>query len=97
MMTAVFKYRVGISDTFNVDMPKNAEVLCCQVQDGQPYLWARVVTDKGYPTAVRRFRLAETGHPLEGSMQDGQVGKYLGTFQLQGGVAVFHLFDCGEM
>jgi len=84
MTTAVYKYAVEVSDTFNVDMPAGAEILCVQVLDGRPYLWARVVIDPGHPNKVRRFRLAGTGEPLEGRIPEGRDGDYVGTFQIRG-------------
>jgi hypothetical protein len=95
--TAVYKYPVEIADAFTVDMPHGAEPLCVQVQNGRPYLWARVVIDQKHPIKVRHFRLAGTGHPLEPHMPEGHDGDYVGTFQLRDGTLVFHVFDCGEM
>jgi len=95
MATAVYKYEVELADTFKIAMPKGAEVLCVQVQRGDPFIWARVVIDAGHPVEARQFRLAGTGHTLEGSMPEDRDGDYVGTFQLTGGSLVFHLFDCG--
>lgn len=85
----VYKYPLGpLGDWITVQMPDKAEVLCVQVQNGAPYLWARVTV--GDPPVTRHFRVAGTGHDLgEG------VGRYVGTFQLYGGELVFHVFEDG--
>jgi hypothetical protein len=67
------------------------------VQHGQPCIWARVVVDKDHPLRERWFRVAGTGHPLEGTMPSDHDGDYVGTFQLSDGALVFHVFDCGEL
>src|SRR5262245_16240690 len=70
-----------------LDMPEGARPLCVQIQDNMPCVWALV--DPGNPKRPRRFRLAGTGHPIEPE----DVGRYVGTFQMQNGELVFHLFD----
>ena len=72
----VYKYRLGEPGNWiTLQMPEGAEILCVQVQNGAPYLWARVTV--GGPPVIRHFRVAGTGHDLgEG------VGRYVGTFQL---------------
>jgi hypothetical protein len=97
MTTAVYKYPVEVVDVFTMRMPKGAELLCVQVQNGRPYLWARVVIDAGHPSTERSFRLAGTGHLIEGRMPSDSDGDYVGTFQLRDGALVFHVFDCGEL
>lgn len=86
-MKAVFKYPVDLTDYFTINMPQGSEVLTVQMQGVvmQPYVWALVDTDN--PPAPVHFRLAGTGHPI-----DDTIDKYVGTFQLQGGTLVFHLF-----
>ena len=85
MRNCVYKYALPIEDWATVEMPVGAEVLCVQVQNQQPYLWARVQPDS--PTVPRCFRVAGTGHEL-----GTDVGRYIGSFQLHGGHLVFHVF-----
>lgn len=66
-------------------MPVGAEPLCVQVQHGQPCMWARV--DVGAPPTTHHFRIAGTGHDL-----GSNTGRHIGSFQLQGGALVFHVF-----
>ncbi len=71
-----------------IEMPRHARVLTVQVQHGTPYLWVLVNPDAA--TAPRIFRVFGTGHPVEFPEDDGD---YVGTFQLQGGALVFHVFE----
>jgi hypothetical protein len=86
-MQTVYKYPIEMHDNFLVELPIGAYVLTVQVQHGTPYIWALVDTES--PTELRPFRLLGTGHPIEQPLT-----RYIGTFQLNGGALVFHLFEC---
>lgn len=87
-VTRVYKYPLPLGDWVSVYMPEGAEPLCVQVQHGQPCLWARATI--GAPPIVHHFRIAGTGHDL-----GSNVGKHVGSFQLEGGALVFHVFAEG--
>lgn len=80
----VYKYRLQLDDWVSVTMPKGAEPLCVQMQDGKPCLWARVTV--GNPTLIHHFRIAGTGHEL-----GDNVGRHIDSFQTLSGL-VFHVF-----
>lgn len=82
----VYKYPLQLGDWVTVVMPEGAEALCVQVQRGQLNLWARVTV--GRPPVTHHFRIAGTGHDL-----GSNVGRHVGTFQLDGGSLVFHVFE----
>ena len=84
-MTTIWKFRVDVVDTGVVNMPAGAEVLCVQLQDGVPWVWAKV--DDEAPPVARVFHWRGTGHPLR------NVGRYIGTVQQLGGALVLHLFE----
>lgn len=85
--TTVYKYQLpSFSDVVDISMPSGAAVLYVDVQHGVPCLWARV--DPDALAVRRRFRIAGTGHPL-----GKNVSKHVGTFQLQGGSLIFHVFE----
>jgi hypothetical protein len=84
----VYKYALPVSDWTMVVMPEDAVPLCVQVQGGKPYIWARVTI--GFPPVVHHFRIAGTGHDL-----GSNIGRYIGTFQLDDGALVFHVFADG--
>ena len=89
-MVTIYKYPLVVDDVQLVETHRDATVLCVQVQHGGPVVWLRVNTER--PRCRRTFRVVGTGHPAN----DIVVMPYVGTFQLQGGALVFHLFDGGE-
>ena len=84
----VYKYALPIEDHPVIRMPVGAIVLSVGVQFGAPFVWAMV--DPTQPGEERRFRFAGTGHPL-GDFGGG--ARFVGTFQMDGGALVFHLFE----
>lgn len=96
-MKVVFKYRVELKDEFEVPLPVNAQVLCVQVQRGEPFIWVlqssvRRSAEENFATVQRRFRLAGTGHQIA-PFSDARDWRHVGTFQLRDGALVFHLFE----
>lgn len=87
MTKVVWKYNIKNADEFTVNMPADAEILSVQVQHGKPQLWA-FVDPEAKVLHPRRFRLSGTGHP----MTEGHY-RFIGTFQLEGGNFVGHLFE----
>lgn len=84
-MKTVYKYDAPIADAFALSMPAGAEVLCVQVQGGEPKLWALV--DSNAESGLRHFHWRGTGHVADG------LGRYVGTVQGMSGMLVFHLFE----
>lgn len=86
----VHKYELPVGDWVSVLMPYGAEPLCVQVQRDTPCMWARVPPNS--PQVMHHFRIAGTGHDL-----GSNVGRHIGSFQLDGGNLVFHVFaEAGE-
>ena len=88
-MKTVYKYPIAIEDFITLELPKRAVVLCVQMQQGQPNIWALV--DPEQPTETRTFLMVGTGHPIMEESYFRMV--YVGTFQLHEGELVFHLFE----
>lgn len=86
MTTAVWKYELKIVSEQKIEMPVMAKLLCVQVQNGAPQLWALV--NPNAPMERRRILTLGTGHPA-----DGKPGEYVGTYQVEDGSLVFHVFD----
>lgn len=85
----VYKYHAPIpvdDKTIEISMPAGAQILCVQIQDGFPQIWARV--NPSLDKETKRFRWFATGQPMEGG-----IGLYVGTIQSQDGRLVFHLFE----
>ncbi len=83
-MQQIWKWE--ISPDCELEMPEGAKILTVQEQHSKPMLWALV-----YPvmkTEIRKFNTYGTGHPIA-----EEPGKYIGTFQLDKGNLVFHVFE----
>ena len=78
--------RTGFPGAFFDLVEDELEVLAVQVQGGEPYMWAR--HEEGDGAAPRHFSVRGTGHLLS-----GDEGRYVGTFQMAGGLHVWHLFE----
>ena len=91
-MGKIFKYEVGFAQNQVIDMPRGATILALQVQYEKPVIWALV--DPDAPCEPRTFVTVGTGHempPFED--QGGQQRTYIGTYQVNGGRLVFHVFE----
>ena len=86
MTTTIWKFPLQVIDKQVISMPKDAIVLTVQVQGSQPCLWARLSPDT--PSEKRTFLTYGTGHEIE-----SEPGPYIGTYQLEGGQLVFHVFE----
>lgn len=86
----IHKYPFALADEFVVRMPRGARLLTVQAQGDTPCLWAMV--DPVAPFMARKFALRGTGHSAEGL----SLAPFVGTFQLEGGAFVGHVFDLGE-
>jgi hypothetical protein len=82
----IWKFPVN-PGTFKLEMPIGARVLCVQVQKGSPFMWA--LCDEEACTRKRAFVALGTNHTA-GPIQDW---RYIGSFQLEEGELVFHLFE----
>jgi hypothetical protein len=90
-MKTVWKFPIVIEDTFELELPEDAEILHVDSQEQRyAYLWALV--DPDVPKERRRFRLAGTGHPIDDSLEITGL-EHVGSFQLHGGRLVYHLFE----
>lgn len=85
-MQVIYKYPLEVTGSQSISMPKGAKVLCVQVQRDVPCLWA--IVDLANEVNLRRFRIWGTGHPVDESDL-----RYIGTFQLNEGGFVGHVFE----
>jgi len=88
-MKTIWKFEFKVQDDIKIEMPIGSEILTVQEQEGQSCLWALV--DPDYSTEIRRFDLFGTGHPINENIVTSR--KYIGTFQMESGKFVFHLFE----
>jgi hypothetical protein len=85
-MQTIWKYEIQTADRQSVSMPENAIPLAVDTQYGRPCLWALVEPDE--PREQVTVEVFGTGHPI----QPRPDRRYVGTYQLQGGSLIFHVF-----
>jgi hypothetical protein len=86
-MNTIYKYRMEPNCGGSVEMPKGAQVLSVQMQGGLPCLWAKVDTTRSLER--RSFDVYGTGN----AMPDDPRLVYVGTFQMDDGALVWHVFE----
>lgn len=89
MRKAIWKYVLDTTDHQAVEMPVGAEILTVQTQYNKPCMWALV--DPSAEEEKRYFEIFGTGHDVNYDM--GVNRKYIGTYQLDKGTLVFHVFE----
>jgi hypothetical protein len=83
----IYKYPINPGWN-NYRMPKGAKVLSVQTQDGRPQMWTLCDENCNFNLVSRNFQAAPTGVSF-----DDTGHEYIGTFQLNDGLLVFHLFE----
>ena len=86
----IWKWELEITDRQELSMPVAARLLDVQMQNGRPCLWASC--DENAQRVQRIIDIYGTGNPMPEN-----PGEYIGTFQVEGGLLVFHVFDAGMM
>ena len=89
MEKTIWKFELETTDNQKLEMPVNAEILNMQTQSETLCLWALV--DPAAPKETRYFEVFGTGCPLRYDM--GVSRTYIGTYQLNDGALVFHVFE----
>ncbi len=84
-MKTIYKYQIPVAYEMGIEVPGLIEWLHVAVQHEQPCIWALVDNEK--PVQRHGLRVRWTGHPF-----DGREGAHLGSFMLDGGALVFHVF-----
>lgn len=86
MNETIWKYDLKVNDITHLYSPKDSEILCVQIQNGEPCIWVKVNPEA--TKELRSFIIIGTGHEI-----DVIPKKYIGTFQLYDGSFVGHLFE----
>ena len=84
-MSTIYKYTIETVPQQNITMPKKARILDIQVQKDQACIWALV--DPTQETEEVLITTIGTGHDIQTN-----PGKYVGTYQIDNGNLVFHVF-----
>lgn len=87
-MKTIHKYPVDLS-RFVRRLPQETQILSVQTQDDQQFMW--VLVDTEVPKVNREFVVYRTGHEIPAELEEQLF--FIGTFQLNGGMLVFHLFE----
>lgn len=87
----IWKFPVAVTDSFSLSMPRGAQILSVQTQRGLPQMWALV--DPQVPPEQGHFRTMGTGHNYPAELFE--FCRYLGTFQIDRGYLVWHIFEEG--
>lgn len=82
----ICKYSVPIEQFFSLDIPAGGRILTVQTQNNKPRLWVLVTPFK--PLETRHFHIIGTGST---SLEENS--DYVGTFQINDGSFVGHLFE----
>jgi hypothetical protein len=82
----IYKWALEVVDQQTLALPAGAQILCVQVQYERPCIWALVDPSAGLEP--RALLMYGTGHPVS-----DQAGRYIGTYQLDRGGLVFHVFE----
>jgi hypothetical protein len=85
MGRTIWKFELEIKDTQFISMPKGAEILCVQIQIGNPCMWALVDPDAEKQDI--EFSTYGTGRAV-----DSRPKTYVGTYQIINRMLVFHVF-----
>ena len=87
-MNAIWKFQLKVTDLQEVEMPKGAQVMSVQEQNGALCLWAAV--DSEQPKENRVIEIIGTGNPIPTTTTDRH---FIGTAQMQKGALVWHVFE----
>lgn len=82
----IWKYPVEATGIQSLEVPKGATLLTVQTQFGIPQIW--VLCEPENPKEIRTISMYGTGHQIP-----NDPGKYIGTFQIEDGKLIFHIFE----
>lgn len=85
----IWKYDLQLVLKQDVAMPSGSRVLCVQAQNNKPYLWALVNPEA--ELCLRGVNVYTTGEKCLDAVDLGLM-EYAGTFQLDCGRHVYHVF-----
>lgn len=89
MAKIIYKFPILTTDEQEIHMPAGADILCVQVQNGAPCLWALCDTNPELEKTARIIIIFGTGHAFAASLKL----TYIGTYQLANGALIWHTFE----
>lgn len=88
-MITIYKYDIPKGGYFELELPVGAKILTTQVQYEIPRIWVLGDTEEKFE--VRYFKLIATGRNYK--IDPNKIKQYIGTFQMEEGALIFHLFE----
>ena len=85
-MKTIHKFSLEVTDTQQINIPKDAEILSAQLQIGDLCVWVKL--DSSAPTRPCTIKIHGTGHQVDPDLDL----RFIDTVQLAGRVLVFHVF-----
>lgn len=85
-MKAIWKFKLNVTDKQEVEMPKEATILCVDTQAEMLCLWA--IVDPEAAKEKRAIAIVGTGHAMP-----QETLSYIGTAQMSGGALIWHVFE----
>ena len=86
----IFKYQMPVLEKFEMELPKEAEIIRMEDQDGMFWLWAVVDTRLG--TEIRNFRAFKTGALIPDGWDLQYIGFCAVFVQMELGLYIFEDF-----
>lgn len=87
-MQAIWKIVLRIADAQVVNLPRGSEILCVQMQRGEPCIWFKVPDVQDPVGEPHEIRIYGTGNQRK--IIDGD---YIGTIQMYDGGLIFHVYS----
>ncbi len=85
-MKTIYKYPLVVADKQTIEISDDFQMCCIQTQHENPCLWIGVNTEAQKTKVI--IRMFGTGHEIPSDIDL----EYIGTFQLNYGELVFHVF-----
>lgn len=91
MSHIILKYPIHPSG-MQIYLPHGSKILSVQIQKGTPQMWI-LQNKEGDLLEARNFKVFCTGEPFDIE----NIKEYIGTFQLEQGAFIGHLFEVKEL
>ena len=88
-MKTIWKYPLEIKNTQSIDIPKGSNLLSVQTQNEVPCLWVFIHNSSA---ELETIKLRTIGTGLEITKEDFTPDNFIGTYQLENGRRVLHVF-----
>ena len=88
-MRTIYKYQFQVNDFLEINLPVDSKVLTVQMQNDVPSIW--VEQDPEREKYKQKFAIFGTGQNMGRADGYGTL-EYVGTFQMNDGGLVFHLY-----